>query len=248
MSSFFTKDFTSLVESPNGSSIWWHSLPLPDGRRINGANTDKSFQHKMWDALQIGDAGLQGKAVLDIGANDGFFSVAACLSGAADVTSLNSADWATWPENIQYATKIWGVAPNIVTDDFRTHHFNQKFDVIFFLGVIYHTENVFDCMKALRQLLNPGGTLYIETHVTNIKSDVPIFEYASDSYRTSAPQGKETLGLVGISNYLFPNAHAMHNLAISYGFGFEHLSGPTNVYSRENPLRQIFRFTMAGQD
>ena len=84
MEPFFQKSYKALVESPNGTAVWWHSLPLPDGNRVNGNNPDKDLQLKMWRAMQIADeGGLARKRVLDIGANDGFFTVAAAMAGAA---------------------------------------------------------------------------------------------------------------------------------------------------------------------
>jgi hypothetical protein len=81
MKPFFQDRFERLVESPNQSQFWWHSLPLPTGDRINGYNQDKDLQFKQWRAMQIADKdGLAGKRVLDIGANDGFFTVAAIMA------------------------------------------------------------------------------------------------------------------------------------------------------------------------
>src|SRR5512147_913582 len=97
MQSFFQDHYTRLVDSPNQAEIWWHSLPLPDGSRINGYNPDKDFQFKMWRAMQIPNrGGLQGKRVLDIGANDGFFTIAALKAGAAEATAIDM-DWGTFP-------------------------------------------------------------------------------------------------------------------------------------------------------
>ena len=63
MGSFFQKSYKALVDSPNGSAVWWHSLPLPDGNRVNGNNPDKDLQLKMWGAMQIpGELGLAGKS------------------------------------------------------------------------------------------------------------------------------------------------------------------------------------------
>jgi hypothetical protein len=85
---YFQNDLEELVDSPNQSEIWWHSIPLPDGRRINGANQDKDLQFKMWRAMQIANNnGLEGKRVLDIGANDGFFTLAALMAGAKEATA-----------------------------------------------------------------------------------------------------------------------------------------------------------------
>ncbi|GAC1474071.1 MAG: hypothetical protein NVSMB9_23770 [Isosphaeraceae bacterium] len=237
MNSFFQTRYSYLVNAPNQND-WWHSMPLPDGSRINGANADKDLQFKIWNALQIRN--LEGKSVLDIGANDGFYSLAALMSGARSVTAINSADWASYPANLSYAAKLWGVRPEIVVDDFRTHDFRRKFDVIFFFGVLYHLEDVFGCVKQLSDLLAEKGTIYMETQMSKIESDLPVFEYASDIYQTVVRQAKSGLKYVGISNYLFPNEHAIRNLAFSYDLECTSLSGPHNQYTQENPTRCLF--------
>jgi len=59
-------------------------MPLPDGTRISGKHPDKDLQFKMWRPVQIAnDGGLRGKSVLDIGANDGFFSLPPSWQGLA---------------------------------------------------------------------------------------------------------------------------------------------------------------------
>jgi 2-polyprenyl-3-methyl-5-hydroxy-6-metoxy-1,4-benzoquinol methylase len=247
MELFFQTDYKQLVDSPNQSYLWWHNMPLPDGNRINGHNPDKDLQLKMWQAMEIpNDGGLTGKRVLDIGANDGFFTLAAIMAGAEEVTAIDK-DWATWPQNIQYSSRIWNVSPEIITADFRTYEFRKPYDVILFLGVLYHLEDVFSCMKRLRGILKDRGTIYLETQMTGIQSDLPIFEYASDIFPTIAGQDKDSLKGVGISNYLFPNEPAMRNLAHSYDFDYEVLNGPSNRYSKEHPDRQFYKFTKQAQ-
>ena len=241
MNPFFQTQCTKLIDPPNGN-LWWHNMPLPDGSRINAQPVDKDLQFKMWQAMQIpNEGGLSGKQVLDIGANDGFFTLAAIMAGAKEVTALNSADWQTWPQNIEYASEAWGIRPNLVTADFRTYNFQGPYDVIFFLGVLYHLEDIFTCMKMLRRLLKDGGANYLATQMSKVDSDLPVFEYASDIYSTVAIQDKSNLKGVGISNYFFPNTHAMHNLAYSYNFECESLSGPRVKYLQENPTRGLFK-------
>jgi len=240
---FFKNGFERLVNSPNQSELWWHNMPLPDGSRINGVSEDKDLQFKMWNAMQIAsNGGLENKCVLDIGANDGFFSLAALAAGAREVTAMDM-DWGTWPKNISYAAEKWHLTPTIVTADFRTYHFRDRYDVIFFLGVFYHLENVFDCMKKLRMILNEKGVIYLESQMSSLQVDVPIFEYSSDIYNTIARQDKASLGKVGISNYLFPNESAIMNLAHSYDFKITSLDGPDNLYTKENPTRRLFKFS-----
>jgi 2-polyprenyl-3-methyl-5-hydroxy-6-metoxy-1,4-benzoquinol methylase len=246
MEPFFQTSYRALVESPNGSAIWWHSLPLPDGNRVNGNHPDKSLQLKMWRAMQIPDSGgLAGKRVLDIGANDGFFTVAATMAGARHVTAIDK-DWSTWPENIGFSTRTWRVEPTIVTGDFLSQDLGDRYDVIFLLGVLYHLENLPACMRRLRSLLVEGGLVIVETQMSQIESPLPVFEYASDIYPTVAIQDKKNLALTGISNQLFPNPAAVHNLAHSFDFEFASLSGEHNVYTRQNPYRQFFKLTKLG--
>ncbi|HVO10805.1 MAG TPA: class I SAM-dependent methyltransferase [Vicinamibacteria bacterium] len=246
MEPFFQKCYTALVDAPNGSVIWWHSLPLPDGRRVNGHHPDKNLQLKMWAAMQIPeDGGLRGKKVLDVGANDGFFTVAAAMAGAARVTAIDK-DWSTWPANIEYSCRAWSVAPEVVSGDFLSRPLGGLYDVIFLLGVLYHLENPSQCMRRLRSLLVEGGVVYVETQMSQMETPLPVFEYASDIYPTVAIQDKKNLELVGISNQLFPNEPAVRNLAYSYDFACESLSGPHNAYTRENPYRQFFKLTMRG--
>jgi 2-polyprenyl-3-methyl-5-hydroxy-6-metoxy-1,4-benzoquinol methylase/uncharacterized coiled-coil protein SlyX len=243
MNRFFQNHINNLVESPNGSRLWWHSIPLPNGDRIDGHNPDKDLQLKMWRAMQIPDnAGLEGQTVVDIGANDGFFSLAAVMAGAREVTSVDN-HWVTWPQNIQYISEAWKVNTNIVTADFRKYDFKKKFDVIFFLGVLYHLEDVFGCMKTLRALLADHGVIYMETQMSKIQTELPIFEYASDIHPTIAIQNRSALSGVGISNYLFPNEEAIRNLAYSYDLECESLNGPQNVYTKENPSRHFYKMS-----
>ena len=136
---------------------------------------------------------------------------------------------------------------NIITADFRVYDFRQRYDVIFFLGVLYHLEDVFGCMIKLGELLeDTGGSLHRDADVPGSQSDLPIFEYASDIYPTVASQDNRSLSGVGISNYLFPNEHAIRNLAYSYDFRCEALDGPHNTYTKENPTRRFYKFIKRG--
>jgi len=239
---FFSRSYSEIVEAPNGVRPWWHSVPLPDGRRIKGAHPDIDRQFKMWEAMQI-DAEFLARPkqrVLDIGANDGFFSVASAKSGAS-VTSIDTTNWLTWPHNITYLSQQWSAQLDVVTYDFRRYCFDQQFDVIFFLGVLYHVENVFECMARLKNLLAPQGTIYLETHLTSIAVDMPIWESASDLFSTSAPLGKSTIGQIGISNFLLPNVQAVINLAHIFDMKCEPLLD--NAYCLEDPGRGMFRIT-----
>src|SRR6266849_47927 len=213
-----------------------HSVPLPNGDRIIGAHRgDPNVQVKLWHTLA---ADVSQKRVLDVGANDGYYSVAALLAGAADVTAINTADCPGFPAKISFIAKRWNVSPQIVVADFLTYPFDATYDVILFLGVLYHLENVFAAMQRLRKILSPNGMLYIETQMSQIDSPLPLFETASDIFPTIAEQNKEALAYVGVSNFLFPNEACMRNLAHSYDFTCERLEG---IYTRDYSSRGVFK-------
>lgn len=239
MASFFEASYKDLIYRPNGLD-WWQSIPLPDGNRIAGAHADRIVQLKVWKNLYLDPAEVAGKRILDIGANDGFYTIAALVAGAQKVTAINTADRPSFPANLLFASKQWNVVPEIVVDDFQTHPFHETYDIIFFLGVLYHLENIFGALRRLHELLNDRGLLLVETQMSTSESSLPIFEAASDIYPTIARQDKGALCVTGMSNFLFPNEAAMHNLAYSYDFACERLRGP---YTRDNPTRGVFRLT-----
>jgi 2-polyprenyl-3-methyl-5-hydroxy-6-metoxy-1,4-benzoquinol methylase len=236
---FFDNQYRGLTHRPNDSD-WFHSVPLPDGNRIAGFHQDRNIQVKLWHCL---GAAPTDQRVLDVGANDGYFSIAALLSGARHVMAINTADCATFPGNISFAAKQWNVAPEICVGDFQTHNFTYQYDIIYFLGVIYHLENIFSAIKPLRDLLADDGILFIETQMSQIEDvSLPIFEAASDIYPTIAEQSKKTLALTGASNFLFPNEAAVQNLAYSYDFSCERLHGS---YTNDYPSRGVFKFIVS---
>jgi SAM-dependent methyltransferase len=245
---FFDTQYDELVESPNGLK-WFMSMPLPDRRRISGLCHDKVREQKMWRSFFPSDtacATLAGKTVLDIGANDGYFSIAAALCGARQVTAINTDELnlGTYPSNIHFACKQWNVPVRIVVGDFVTVDARgETFDVIFCFGVLYHLENVFAAFKKLRTLLAPGGTIYVETQMTSLVVDRPVFEVASDTLPTTVPQYKNVIDSLGNSNFLLPNELALRSIADAYGLQLN-WPGP-NVWEEDYKTRKIYTLTAA---
>jgi 2-polyprenyl-3-methyl-5-hydroxy-6-metoxy-1,4-benzoquinol methylase len=238
---FFAPTYRNLVHRPNGRA-WWHSMPLPDGDRVEGAHADRNVQLKLWQTLDLErDGSVAGKRVIDIGANDGYFTIAAILAGADRVTAINTSDLRNYPHNLQFAAKQWEVNPEVVVGDFLTHSLDGGYDLILCLGVLYHLENVFLGIRQLRGLLNCNGALYLETQMSQIESALPLYESASDIYPTIAPQNKGRLDKTGISNFLFPNEAAVINLAHSYDLVCERLEG---IYTADYPSRGLFKMRL----
>lgn len=246
---FLNLTYGPLVNSPNGR-FWFQSMPLPDGNRILGASGDPSREQKLWAAcFGTNHDALVGKRVLDVGANDGFFSIAALLCGAVSVNAVNTPalSHGTFPVNLQYAAAQWGVSPQVTADDFlNLPSSGPKYDAVLFFGVLNHLENVYAGMRAVERVLAPGGTIYLETQVSANASPLPMMELASDVYATTVPQHNGTLNSVGNSNYLLPNEMAVRALGVSFGLTVDAL--PPNPYEEVfggQGRRRVFVLTRA---
>ena len=234
---FFEGRGFPIVERP-ADEFWWHSTPLPNGVRTKSRQAWQECQFSMWDAITSATPdGFVGKTVLDIGAADGFFSIAAAASGASRVDAIDIA-YVGWPVNLGFLSQQWKLPVNIITGDFRGHEFESGYDVIFFLGVLYHIEDVFRAFKVLHDLLNPRGRVIIETQVSQRDGEFPMLEMASDFLPSTVGQGIEAIDNTGVSNFLIPNKLAIYQLAHMYRFKCG--ESIKCAYTDDYPLRRFF--------
>ena len=115
---------------------------------------------------QIGiDTDFTGKRVLDIGARDGYFSFLAEQRGASEVVALDNV-----PPNLtgfDVAKRLLSSRVEYVVDN--VYNLSPKtfgtFDVVFFLGVIYHLRHPLLALDRIWDVCNMGADLYVETHM-----------------------------------------------------------------------------------
>ena len=115
---------------------WDHTFELPDGTLIEGFMT-AAQQKRRYAQFPIPED-LRGKTLLDIGAWDGWFSFEAERHGAA-VTAIDCVELASFLEiHARLASKV----------EYRILDFYEipsaglgKFDIVFFLGVLYHVRH-----------------------------------------------------------------------------------------------------------
>ena len=115
---------------------WWHSFELPDGRVIEGVADLASLQHRL--AQFPIPENLTGKRVLDIGAWDGWFSFEMERRGAA-VTAVDCWD----NERFRYIHQELGSRVDYrILDVYELDPSTLgKFDIVLFLGVLYHLKH-----------------------------------------------------------------------------------------------------------
>ena len=150
---------------------WWHSIDLGDGRITPGAHKIEELRDN-FAKFQLPE--LKGKRVLDIGCWDGFYSFEAERLGA-EVVSVDC--WR--PE--KYFVAHEALKSKAEFHELSVYEVTKEklgaFDVVFFLGVLYHVKHP---LLALEQVCEVTRDLaIIETHQIDNLFDTkhPVMEF-----------------------------------------------------------------------
>jgi len=115
---------------------WYHSFELPDGAVIDGFMTVEQ-QKRRYAQFPIPED-LRGKRLLDIGAWDGWFSFEAERHGAG-VTAIDCVELASF---LDIHARLQSKVDYRIMDLYELPDAGLgKFDIVFFLGVLYHVRH-----------------------------------------------------------------------------------------------------------
>jgi len=200
------------------SYLWHHQIDLGGGLITPGR--DRSAQKLQ--ALELPP--LAGRTVLDIGAWDGYFSFAAERLGASRVVALDSVIWhniSKVPFEIarklldsqveDVELEVLDISPETV----------GEFDVVFFLGVLYHMR---DPMAALEA-------------VASVTKELLVLETLADLTFTRRPAAAFYPGSYidgDHSNWWGPNAAALVGMVKEFGFK------DVRIIKKPNPLKHLY--------
>lgn len=141
-------------------SKWHHRIEVAPGVRTPGLQDTQTL------LSQIGlPDDLTGMRVLDIGARDGFFTFEAERRGAREVVALDNES----PHNTGFAiaAELLDSKATYVTEN--VYSLNPEdyghFDLVLFLGVIYHLRHPLLALDRIHDVSAPQGLLVIETHM-----------------------------------------------------------------------------------
>jgi tRNA (mo5U34)-methyltransferase len=165
--------FTDVCEEVAQLSGWMHSIDLGNGVITPGANISG-----LLNALNLPED-LSGLSVLDIGAADGAFSFEMKRRGAKRVLAID-----LWnPDHgvdkrrfdlVQRALGLYDVESRVLSV-YNLDQLNDKFDIVLFLGVLYHLKHPFLALERIYEVTK--GTLLLETHVDMIYRKKPMMRY-----------------------------------------------------------------------
>ena len=121
------------------SRVWFHTIDLGNGVRTPGRKDTIAEV----DVFQLPD--VSGRTVLDVGAYDGFYSFEAERRGASQVLATDDWTW-NWPgsdarRNFDLAHEVLGsrVESQVISvEALSPDAVGGTFDVVLFLGVLYH--------------------------------------------------------------------------------------------------------------
>ncbi len=182
---------------------WYHSIELPDGRVTPG---HQSLDRLRWRIAQFPiPADLTGKRVLDIGAWDGWFTFEMERRGATVV----AADSTECPGFLEARRLLGSKAEYVIEDVCRLDpHRLGRFDIVLFLGVLYHLKHPLLALERVCELST--DLVCVESYVT---------DDGSESAATPRMEFYETTELRGqFDNWVGPNTACLTALCRTAGF------------------------------
>jgi tRNA (mo5U34)-methyltransferase len=139
---------------------WWHEIELAPGIVTPGDDSNR-MKLPILDALGF-PADMRGARALDIGCSDGYFTFEMERRGA-EVVAIDFV-----PETytgFSTARAILGSDATYRMDNVYnlTPETYGQFDVVLFMGVLYHLRKPLAALDSIRSVLKPGGLLFVGT-------------------------------------------------------------------------------------
>ena len=222
---------------------FYMKVPLPNGTFTNGV-TD--YNH-LPDLLGLSEIDLSGMRVLDIAANDGFWTFWA-ESQEADVLAIDvdgfaGYDWSYEGPPVSHqkrapfsqwdgAKGFWALHKLLGSAAKRENKSiydltpkDGPFDLILNFGLLYHLRHPLLALDRTRTVC--CGAMVIETHIVNNYGDVPVNVFYPGSQLSNAP-----------ANWSGPNDACVFSWLNSAGYPYVFVLNKTN---RDRPYaRRIF--------
>ncbi len=142
---------------------WFHNLHLPDGGRTAPDHPLGDFPAFKWRQIAPHlPADLSGARALDIGCNAGFYTFELARRGA-DVLAIDVDEH--YLRQARWAADEFGLAERVTLRRLGVYdlaHLDvEAFDVVLFLGVLYHLRHPLLALDVVAPLV--GGTLVVQT-------------------------------------------------------------------------------------
>lgn len=150
----------ALMRQIENIKVWHHRIDL-------GGVTTPGLQDTAQVLKEIGlPENLAKKEVLDLGARDGFFSFECERRGAKRVVALDYVPSSM--TGFDLCKSVLGSRAewlNANVYQINRYFPSPSFDLVLFLGVIYHLRHPLLALDRIHDVLKPGGEVIIESHL-----------------------------------------------------------------------------------
>jgi tRNA (mo5U34)-methyltransferase len=165
------------IETLARDLIPWRKGPID----LPGLSIDAEWRSDLkWERIKDHLAPLNGKRVLDIGCNNGYFMFEMAKQNPELVLGIDPVlHYETQFKFIQNYIK----APNVYFEMLgieHLEHFTEFFDTIFSMGIIYHHRHPIQQLLDIKNALRPGGQVVLET--IGIPGEEPVALFPMDRY------------------------------------------------------------------
>ncbi len=143
---------------------WFHSIELGNGLVSKGHKSLELLDAE-FGRLGLTRENLDGKRVLDIGCNDGYMALR-CEQLGADVTAIDG----VYRDGLKYMRRHLRPRFSFYAIDLMSPSFTElgRFDIILYLGVLYHTVYPFEQLLRIASACEAGATVFLESEFYNL--------------------------------------------------------------------------------
>lgn len=150
------------------------------------------------DVLKKLDYKLEGKSLLDVGCNNGYYMMELALRGVREAVGLDPMP----PFFLQFYLMLGlagldGISYRLLGIQ-NIIDLGSRFDCVLCLGVLYHREEPLEALRILKTSLNKKGLLLLETLVIEEDAPLALLPYPSyagmkKAFYIFSPSGLENL-------------------------------------------------------
>ena len=176
--------------------LWFHTFALAPGIYTPGIARNHGYR-----LVVLGADRFAGRSVLDVGAFDGFYSFLAERRGARRVVAVDNEQYLDWVHARFGVTLEGGAGFGAIAglvgsrveyrrmDALDLHELGERFDVVLCFGILHRVTDPARLLRALVDVLAPGGEVVLETYGSHLGADAPAIEvhepgdvYARDEF------------------------------------------------------------------
>lgn len=205
----------------NGHKTWYHQIEVAPGIVTPGVHRSR-IQLKNLDAIGL-PQDCAGLRVLDVGCRDGFFAFEMEKRGAEvigidyaqpDVTGFSIAAGIIGSRVTYLVRNVYNLSPEEY----------GLFDIVLFLGVLYHLRNPMLALDRVRSMTKPSGLLFAESQLSTHKAvnalDLPLWQFYPRDSLCGDPTNKWAPNRIGLRMAIEESQYEVLADAVHNGRGY----------------------------